>query len=185
MGIKDIVTIAFFPILLLLVPLIGMQFSDEVNWGPGDFIVAGALLLGTSFAIWLTLKKTSNLAYRSAMALAVMGGLLLIWINLAIGLIGHEGNPANLMYLAIFAVGIIGSGMARLKPKGMAGTMITAAVVQVLIAVIVLITGLISETGEPMLKVLLLNGIFVFLFCLSARLFWNAANSGIRTATSR
>lgn len=36
--------------LLLLVPLVAMQFTDEVRWNLADFVVAGALLFGVSAA---------------------------------------------------------------------------------------------------------------------------------------
>ena len=32
--------------LVLLIPLIAMQFTDEVNWSGGDFVFAALLLLG-------------------------------------------------------------------------------------------------------------------------------------------
>lgn len=34
---------------LLLIPLIAMQFTEEVNWNFAYFIVAGALLMGGWF----------------------------------------------------------------------------------------------------------------------------------------
>jgi len=45
---------------ILLIPLIAMQFSDEVNWELADFIVAGFLLLGTGFIIELVMWKVNS-----------------------------------------------------------------------------------------------------------------------------
>ena len=50
-------TILIFVMVLLLVPLVAMQFTDEVNWGPLDFVVAGVLLLSTGF-IFVFYKDT-------------------------------------------------------------------------------------------------------------------------------
>ena len=36
--------------LLLLLPLVAMQFTDEVNWSLADFVVFGALWLAS---VWL------------------------------------------------------------------------------------------------------------------------------------
>ena len=32
--------------IILLLPLVAMQFSNEMNWGLGDFAIAGVLLFG-------------------------------------------------------------------------------------------------------------------------------------------
>lgn len=45
---------------LLLVPLIGMLFTSEINWSPFDFAVMGTLLFGTSFIIKLVLQKVKT-----------------------------------------------------------------------------------------------------------------------------
>lgn len=39
--------------LLLIVPLIGMQFSKEIKWSLLDFIISGFLLFTTAFSITL------------------------------------------------------------------------------------------------------------------------------------
>ena len=45
-------------------------------------------------------------------------GLLLIWMNLAVVLIGSENNPANLLYLGVLCIAILGAFIARLQPRG-------------------------------------------------------------------
>jgi len=74
--------------LLLLLPLIAMQFTDEVNWDGTDFIVAGALLFGACGAYELAAKTTGSTAYRAGAGLAILAALLLVWINLAVGISG-------------------------------------------------------------------------------------------------
>lgn len=74
--------------LLLLVPLVAMQFTVEVNWSAFDFIIAGALLLTTGFAIELilrTVKKTSHRIILCGFALLL---LAVIWAELAVGIFG-------------------------------------------------------------------------------------------------
>ena len=74
--------------ILLLIPLIAMQFTDEVNWPLLDFIVAGILLLGTGFVCELVIKKVKKTAYRIAFCLSILRALLLIWAELAVGIFG-------------------------------------------------------------------------------------------------
>ena len=74
--------------LLLLVPLVAMQLTDEVRWNLADFVVAGALLFGAGATYHLLAARTDNLAYRAAVGVAVGVTLMLVWANLAVGLIG-------------------------------------------------------------------------------------------------
>ena len=75
-------------VFLLLIPLIAMQFTDEVNWGPFDFVVGGVLLLSAGLIIDLVLRKIKKINYRIAMIVAILVLLLLIWAELAVGVFG-------------------------------------------------------------------------------------------------
>lgn len=74
--------------LLLLIPLIGMQLTTEVNWSPFDFLVAGLLLLSTAFVVELILRKVRTLKGRLVLCLLVIVLLSLLWAELAVGLLG-------------------------------------------------------------------------------------------------
>ena len=75
-----VITVAF----LLLIPLIAMQFTDEVNWTLLDFVVAGALLLGTGLFCELVIRKVNKIRLRIAICLAILAMLLIIWAELAV-----------------------------------------------------------------------------------------------------
>jgi len=79
---------------LLLIPLIAMQFTDEVNWTLSDFVVAGGLLLGTGLMCELVIRKVKNTKYRIAICVGLLLALLLIWAELAVGIFGtpFSGN---------------------------------------------------------------------------------------------
>ena len=79
-----VVTVAF----LLLIPLIAMQFTDEVNWSSLDFVIAGVLLLSTGLLCELVIRKIKHARYRIAICAALLGALALIWIELAVGIFG-------------------------------------------------------------------------------------------------
>jgi hypothetical protein len=155
---------------ILMLPLLAMQVTDEVVWDLADFAVAGALLVGTGLTYELVARKAGNIAYRVAVGVALAAALLLVWINLAVGVIGTEDNRANLMYVGVLAVGIIGAIIARFQPHGMARALFATGLAQALVAVIVLIFGL-GLPWSPPAEMLALNGFFVALFVGSALLF--------------
>jgi hypothetical protein len=74
--------------ILLLVPLIAMQFSKEVNWSLFDFVVAAVLLLGTGFLCELVIRKVKKVQHRIAICAVLLVVLFLIWVELAVGLFG-------------------------------------------------------------------------------------------------
>jgi hypothetical protein len=75
----------FLPVLLLLIPLIGMLFSNEVNWSFFDFIIMGILILVMSFGIKLVLKTTPKKMYRILIIGIILILFLLVWAELAVG----------------------------------------------------------------------------------------------------
>lgn len=83
---KKILYITLLIIVLLLIPLIAMQFTNEVNWSIMDFVVAGLLLLGTSLAIELIRRKIKNSKLRIWIVAIIIILLLLIWVELAVGI---------------------------------------------------------------------------------------------------
>lgn len=160
---------------ILMLPLVAMFFTDEVNWSPFDFIVMGILLFGTGFTYLLISKVSDSMAYRTAVGVAVVAGFLLIWVNLAVGIIGSEDNPANQLYAGVLAVAIIGAAIARLRPRGMALTLFATAFAQMLVPVIALIIWRPSLENTPgIVGVFILNAFFAALFVVSALLFRNA-----------
>jgi len=77
-----------YPLLLLVIPLIGMCITEEINWSPFDFIIMGVLILSVSIGINFTLNKTKNLKNR-IIYIGILGLLfLLIWAELAVGIFG-------------------------------------------------------------------------------------------------
>ena len=162
---------------LLMIPLVAMRFTQEVNWTWFDFVVAGILLFGSGLTYELVSRQGTTLAYRAAVGLAVGAGLFLVWVNLAVGVIGDEGDPANLMYFGVLALGMLGAVLARLRPSGMAWVMFTMAAAQMLVGVIALIVFHETVRNEPpgMVGFFLLNGFFAALFAASALLFQSAA----------
>ncbi|KLK89734.1 hypothetical protein AA309_29720 [Microvirga vignae] len=160
---------------LLLLPLIAMQFTNEVNWDETDFIVFGAMLAVACGTYELAARMTGNSAYRAAVGIAVAAAFILVWMNLAVGIIGTEDNPANLMFGGVLVVGIVGATIARFQPDGMARALSATALAQMLAAVIVLVTVRHQSPINPAPEILGLNGFFAALWLISAWLFRKAA----------
>lgn len=72
--------------LLLLIPLIGMQFTSEINWSLSDFIAMGILLLGLGFTCEFIFRKITNKTYKLGLIALIVIVFLLIWIELAVGI---------------------------------------------------------------------------------------------------
>jgi hypothetical protein len=69
--------VALVTALILLLPLVGMQFSDEVDWSLADFVFAGALLGGTGLLLEVSARKPRNIAYRAAAIAIGVAAILL------------------------------------------------------------------------------------------------------------
>lgn len=167
---KSLLRITAVTAALLLVPLIAMQYTAEVNWTVSDFVVAGCLLFGAGLAYAFLTSRSGSTAYRAAAGIAVMGALLLIWINLAVGIIGDESNPYNLMYAGVLAVGFIGALLARFRPLGMARSLVAMAVAQIFVAIVAAVAGVGSTIA--------VTAVFVALWLASARLFCSSDGTG-------
>jgi hypothetical protein len=77
--------VALVAAALLLVPAVAMQFTREVTWGPGDFVVAFLLLGGTGAAYVVLSSKLSRRVHRVLVGALLGLALLLIWAELAVG----------------------------------------------------------------------------------------------------
>ena len=73
---------------ILAIPLVAMQFTDEVNWKLSDFVVMGALLSITGIAIELVTRKVRSAHWRIIITLVILLILFLVWAELAVGIFG-------------------------------------------------------------------------------------------------
>ena len=113
----------------------------------------------------------SRQAYRAAIGVAFVAAFLLLWMIPAVGVIGAEGNPADLMYIAVFTVGLVGVLVTRLEARGMVRVIIAVAVTQMLVACTALLMGEHHSPVTSVMEILGLNGFFASLFAGSAWLF--------------
>ncbi|MCX3263264.1 MAG: hypothetical protein ABWZ79_03990 [Pedobacter agri] len=75
-------------VAILCVPLIAMQFTNEVNWTTEDFVAAGILLLSTGLAIELVIRNIKTGTSRTITLIIILIALFLIWAEMAVGIFG-------------------------------------------------------------------------------------------------
>jgi len=79
-------TVVVLTAVLLMVPLVAMQFTSEVTWGAGDFVVAGILIFGAAMSYWLGARRSRSARHRLALAVLILIALGVVWAELAVGL---------------------------------------------------------------------------------------------------
>lgn len=110
-------------------------------------------------------------AYGAGVVSSVVTVLFLTWVNLAVGIIGSEDNPANLMYAGIVAIGFVVALLAKFRPAGLVRALVAMAVAHVVVAIITISAGL-GSTGANWPQVIyVLNGFFAGMWLTAAWLF--------------
>jgi len=72
--------------LLLFIPLIAMQFTSEVDWKLGEFLVMGTLIFGMS-SLFVSVAKLTPSKYRVLLGFGFLAAFLLTWVHLAVGIV--------------------------------------------------------------------------------------------------
>ena len=117
---------------------------------------------------------TRGSTYRVGIGLSLLATLLLVWLAMGVGILGADGDRANMMYVAVVAVGIIGVIAARLQPIGMSRTLVAMAIAQTVVTVIALLAGVQNSGVSPVAEIVGLNAFFIGMFLVAARLFASA-----------
>ena len=161
--------------ILIALPLVAMQFTTEVDWTASDFIIMGAMLGIAAGTVELAMRASGNSAYRLGAIVAVGAGFLLTWVNLAVGIIGSEDNPLNLVYGGVLGVAVVGSLIADFRPAGMARALFATAAAQMLVTILALVWGWGKWEPPGAAGILALNGFFALLWFLAGGLFRRSA----------
>jgi len=161
--------------LVLMVPLVAMRFSSEVNWTRFDFVFAAVLIFGSGAAFELLTRRSGGVAYRAGAGFAILAAFLLVWVNGAVGIIGSEDNQANLLFLGVPAIALLGALATSLRAAGMAAAMLATGVAQVAIGATAVLAGWGADGPIWPRDVIGATAMFAALWLLSAGLFRKAA----------
>ncbi len=127
---------------LMVVPVAIERALNGIEWDVGDAMFLCILLTGLAVAGELAARAPVRRAFAVGTGIAIAAALLQAWINLAVGVIGSEDNPANFIYAGVIAVALGGAIFARLRPADMARAMVVTAVAQVAAFAVALASGL-------------------------------------------
>jgi len=156
------------------------HIAHERAEGTGDGRIARSLtsrmIRGLAAdAAWRGHNAKAKTAYRWGLAGAIMTPLFLFWLVGAVGVIGDSGDRADMMYLGVLAVWLIGVVVARFRAAGMARALVATALVQALVTLIAVIAGKHNSPVTSIWELLGVNAMFIVLFAGSAWLFRHAA----------
>jgi hypothetical protein len=76
---------------ILLIPLIAMQFTTEVEWDETDFIAMGSLLFVLASLFVLVARRTQR-KHRVVIGSMFLAAFLYIWAELAVGVLTNLGS---------------------------------------------------------------------------------------------
>src|SRR5262245_36145238 len=130
---------ALITAVILGIPLVRSLFVNGWDWDVRGFLLVGAvgtLLFSISLACQMVIRNLGTTVYRVAVGVALVTVFVLVWGNFVQA--ADDVNPAAMWYLWVPLVGIVGAGMARFRPKGMALALFVTALAQALVLAIVL-----------------------------------------------
>ncbi len=87
---KRVIGILLTIIGILLVPLIGMQFSSGIDWSLSDFVIIGVILAVAGLLFEIVMRTAGK--YRAALSLVIFFGVLWLWAELAVGVFTNWGS---------------------------------------------------------------------------------------------
>jgi hypothetical protein len=142
-----------------------------------------AALAAPFIIIFVVLRsmRPGSASYQWAVGISLAAAFLIIWVALAVGIIGAPGDDPDAMYVVVLVIGGIGALIARFRPEGMARTLFVMAVAMAVVPVIALGTGIQQASATPVGVFLLFHGILVALFVASGYLFRRAAREPSQT----
>ena len=127
---------------LLMLPAVAMQLKvDGVDWSAGDFLAMGLILAIACGSYELVTRLSGDWMYRAAGAIGILAGFMLVWVNLAVGLVGDGGNAYSFGFMGVLAVGVAGALMSRFSARGLSRTLVAMALVHAVVVVAALVSG--------------------------------------------
>lgn len=157
--------------LVLLLPLVAMQITDQVDWTVGDFVFAAVFLFVPLGLYEIAARATGNGPYRIGVGVALAGAVAVVWIG---GAVGITDSDADILYVLSLAIGAVGALVARFKAHGMARAMGATALALVLSGATAWVSGSVPAFNSAF-EIAGLTGFFAALFVGSALLFREAA----------
>ena len=151
---------------LWLLPIIAKRFTDEVQWSWMDHLFWAFLLGIPGLLVDIVSRMTTNWFYRGGVVIALGTSFVITWANLAVGIVGNEENPVNLIFFGVVAIAMLGSPLVGFRAPRLRWVFYLTAAAQAL-------SALVALQAEPF--VLVFCGVTTALWLTAATLFGQAA----------
>ena len=152
--------------LLFSIPVVaGIVQPEGFDWSPMDYVFAAVMIFGSALVMELGLRMSGNATYRFGFAVALGTAFFTIWSNLAVGIIGNEDNPLNLMYFAALLLGIVGALAVRFRAAGLGH-----------------VTGALAVAQFAIAGIAQFNGYFTWIIAAFFAVLWSASSMLFRKA---
>lgn len=159
---------------LISVPIGVQMIHGPFGWSLSDFIFAAFILSAGCFLFDWAARSAPSLTYLAGAGAGLVAGFGLLVVNGAVGLVGAEDEPHNLLLGVVLLVAICGSVVAQVKPPIMAKAMMAAALTHIVISVALLVRAGGMSDGDARMEVVGLS-VFAGMWLASAWLFRSAA----------
>jgi hypothetical protein len=171
---KTVLRVALVALALLMVPLVASRVVDGWNWKPQSFVIVYLFFFGIGMLYAVIARRMGAWTYKAGVGMALVAAFGLGWSNMVH--VADSGNPANLVYYSVLAVGCVGACLARLKARGLARTLFAMA------AILALIAAILPSGAPPELARNMAIGhcLFVALFITSGLLLRHASLANSR-----
>lgn len=152
--------------------LLSLPWATQVGtqWKPIAFLLAGGFIIGCMLVYEFAAGRSASAAYRAGVAVAGATSFLIVWINVAVGIV-DEDDPANLGYFLTILMAMVGAFAAAFRASGLVRAMLGVAAVQMILALIVAT----APSTEHPLGVTIISSFFGALWLISAGCFRKAA----------
>ena len=140
-------------------------------------LIALALACSVIFLVILRIAKPDNKTYKSALALGLFGGFMILWIEGGVGINGPSHVVTEWIEISVFSVGIVGAVIARFQPKGMSYALLATGLAQMAAIGVAIMYDLHTLEGSSVAEIGMLNSFFALIFFGSSYLFKKASSS--------
>lgn len=154
---------------LVATPAVMMQFSDEWDWGPASFVLAGTVIGSLLLLYEFAARMNGDWAYRAGVAIVLLTAFLTVWSTI----VRDDGTGAG-FFLLIMAAGV-GAFAAWFEAGGMARAMLGVAIMQALYALAIATAPVTARVEGAVAHALVSGGIATAMWLIAAALFWVAA----------
>jgi hypothetical protein len=163
--------VALVAALLLLIPFTASFITAEMEWTLIDYVLVWVMLSVAGTTYKLVSRLSTDFTYRAAVALAAVTGLLMVWSNLAVGIIGNEDNAINVVYFIIIMVGFIGAFWVRFQSKGLSRVLGFMVFLLAAVCTYALLSGMQHIPESSVMQIIGVHMFFITPLLISAILF--------------